>query len=59
MPAVRLGNAVTLLLGATTRALDVDDLAMLEQAAGPLLELLRARGLDGPEPGASRNENPS
>ena len=51
VPAVRLGSGVTLLLGAATRPLNADDLARLEQAAGPLLELLRGRGLDGPDPG--------
>jgi hypothetical protein len=51
VPAVRLGSGVTLLLGAATRPLNAEDLARLEQAAGPLLELLRGRGLDGPDPG--------
>ena len=51
VPAVRLGSGATLLLGAATRPLNGEDLAMLEQAAGPLLEMLRERGLDGPNPG--------
>lgn len=60
VPAVRLGAGVTLLLGAAARPLNADDLARLEQAAGPLLELLRERGLDGPDPGGTRrNEHTS
>lgn len=51
VPAVRLGSGVTLLLGAADRPLNAEDLARLEQAAGPLLEMLRERGLDGPDPG--------
>lgn len=43
---VRLGTGVTLLLGAATHAPDQDELAAIEAAAGPLLELLRRRGLD-------------
>jgi hypothetical protein len=51
VPAVRLGAGVTLLLGAATRPLNGEDLARLEEAAAPLLALLRGRGLDGPDPG--------
>jgi DNA-binding transcriptional MerR regulator len=51
VPAVQFGSGATLLLGAATRPLNAEDLARLEQAAGPLLELLRRLGLDGPNPG--------
>lgn len=43
---VRLGTGVTLLLGAATHAPDRDELAAIEAAAGPLLEVLRRHGLD-------------
>ena len=43
---VRLGTGVTLLLGAATHAPDSAELAAIEAAAGPLLDLLRRYGLD-------------
>jgi hypothetical protein len=46
VPGVRLGTGVTLLLGAATHAPDPDELAAIEAAARPLLELLRRHGLD-------------
>jgi hypothetical protein len=46
VPGVRLGVAVTLLLGGAGRQPDRDDLAAIEAAAGPLLETLRRLGLD-------------
>jgi DNA-binding transcriptional MerR regulator len=48
LPAIRLGNGVTLALGAAARPLDADDIPALQQAARPLLELLSQRGLDEP-----------
>jgi DNA-binding transcriptional MerR regulator len=42
---VRLGDSVTVLLGAATRAPDADELAAIESAAAPLLELLGRMGL--------------
>ena len=59
VPAVRLGSGVTLLLGAATRPVDAEDLERLEEAAGPLLALLRGRGLDGPDPEGTRDEHTS
>lgn len=59
VPAVRLGSGVTLLLGAATRPVNAEDLERLEEAAGPLLALLRGRGLDGPDPGGTRDEHTS
>jgi hypothetical protein len=46
VPGVRLGTAVTLLLGGATRQLGADELAAIEAAAGPLLDTLRSLGLD-------------
>jgi hypothetical protein len=46
VPGVRLGAAVTLLLGGTTRQPDDAELAAIEAAAGPLLDTLRELGLD-------------
>ncbi len=46
VPGVRLGAAVTLLLGGATRQPDGAELAAIEAAAGPLLETLRRLGLD-------------
>jgi DNA-binding transcriptional MerR regulator len=48
--AIRLGYGVTLTLGAADRPLGDEDLSVLQQAAEPLLELLRQRGLDAPNP---------
>jgi len=59
VPAVRLGSGVTVLLGAATRPLNAEDLERLEEAAGPLLALLRGRGLDGPNPGGTHDEHTS
>ena len=42
---VRLGDSVTVLLDAATRAPDADELAAIESAAAPLLELLGRMGL--------------
>ncbi len=42
---VRLGDSVTVLLDAATRAPDPDELAAIESAAAPLLELLGRLGL--------------
>jgi DNA-binding transcriptional MerR regulator len=42
---VRIGDSVTLLLDAATRAPDADELAAIESAAAPLLELLGRLGL--------------
>jgi DNA-binding transcriptional MerR regulator len=47
LQAIRLGDGVTLLVGAA-RPLDGEDLAALRSAAAPLLAALRARGLDRP-----------
>ncbi|MFO0952415.1 MAG: helix-turn-helix domain-containing protein [Isosphaeraceae bacterium] len=72
LEAVRLGpeGEATLLL-ATRRPLGPDDLRVVRLAAAPLLELLRLRGLIGPEPAethelapkpkghASRNVSPT
>jgi hypothetical protein len=52
LSGVRLAGGVVLLLPATP---DVEDLAEIESAAGPLLELLAARGLLTTDPNASRN----
>ena len=42
---IRLGDSVTVLLDAATRAPDADELAAIESAAAPLLELLGRMGL--------------
>jgi DNA-binding transcriptional MerR regulator len=42
---VRLGDSVTVLLDAATRAPDADELVAIESAAAPLLELLGRMGL--------------
>lgn len=42
---IRLGDSVTVLLDAATRAPDTDELAAIESAAAPLLELLGRMGL--------------
>jgi DNA-binding transcriptional MerR regulator len=42
---IRLGDSVTVLLEAATRAPDADELAAIESAAAPLLELLGRMGL--------------
>jgi|tagenome__1003787_1003787.scaffolds.fasta_scaffold20929604_2 DNA-binding transcriptional MerR regulator len=42
---VRLGDSVTVVLEAATRAPDADELAAIESAAAPLLELLGQLGL--------------
>lgn len=42
---IRLGDSVTILLDAATRAPDVDELAAIESVAAPLLELLGRMGL--------------
>jgi hypothetical protein len=42
---VRLGDSVTVLLDAATHAPDADELAAIESAAAPLLELLGRMGL--------------
>jgi DNA-binding transcriptional MerR regulator len=42
---VRLGDSVTVVLDAATRAPDADELAAIESAAAPLLELLGRMGL--------------
>jgi hypothetical protein len=52
LSGIRLAGGVVLLLPATP---DVEDLAEIESAAGPLLELLAARGLLTTDPNASRN----
>jgi DNA-binding transcriptional MerR regulator len=55
---VRLGDAATLLLE-PGRDLDAADLEAILDAARPLLDALRARGLDGPAgPNDSRREHP-
>ena len=55
---VRLGDAATLLLE-PGRDLDAADLEAILDAARPLLDALRARGLDGlPGPNDSRREHP-
>ncbi len=46
VPGIRLGEGVTLLLGAANHVPDNDELAAIETAAGPLLETLRRLGLD-------------
>lgn len=51
--AIRLGDSVTVTLDAATRAPDADELAAIEAAATPLLELLDRLGL-APSP---RKEN--
>lgn len=43
---LQLGSGVTLLLGAATHTPDRAELAAIEAAAGPLLEVLRRHGLD-------------
>jgi DNA-binding transcriptional MerR regulator len=48
LPAIRLGNGVTLTLGAAARPLNAGDVPAVKQAARPLLELLSQRGLDEP-----------
>lgn len=50
---VRLGDSVTVMLGAATRAPDADELAAIEAAAAPLLDLLGHLGL-APSPGKER-----
>ena len=47
LQATRLGPDVTLLLN-TVRPIDEDDLGVIRMAAAPLIELLRLRGLIGP-----------
>ncbi len=42
---IRLGDSVTVVLDAATRAPDADELAAIESAAAPLLELLGRMGL--------------
>jgi len=42
---IRVGDSVTVLLDAATRAPDADELAAIESAAAPLLELLGRLGL--------------
>jgi DNA-binding transcriptional MerR regulator len=42
---IRLGDSVTVLLDAATRAPDADELTAIESAAAPLLELLGRMGL--------------
>ncbi len=42
---IRIGDSVTVLLDAATRAPDADELAAIESAAAPLLELLGRMGL--------------
>jgi hypothetical protein len=44
---VQLRDSVTLVLPAGARTPDADDLAAIQAAAGPLLAVLRQRGLDG------------
>jgi MerR HTH family regulatory protein len=46
VPAIRLGGGVTLTLSRASRIPDSDEIAAIRQAAGPLLDLLHARGLD-------------
>lgn len=42
---IRIGDSVTILLDSATRAPDADELAAIESAAAPLLELLGRMGL--------------
>jgi DNA-binding transcriptional MerR regulator len=51
---VRIGDSVTVLLDAATRAPDADELAAIESAAAPLLELLGQLGLAPNRGGESR-----
>ena len=53
VPGVRLGTAVTVLLGAADRTPSPDDLAAIEAAAAPLLDTLRRLGLDPAEEGST------
>jgi DNA-binding transcriptional MerR regulator len=45
LPAIRLGGGAILTLSEAGRMPDSDDIAAIRHAAGPLLDLLRARGL--------------
>jgi DNA-binding transcriptional MerR regulator len=48
LPAIKLTDGVTLTLSAAGRLPDAADVAAIRQAAGPLLDLLQASGLDAP-----------
>lgn len=50
---LRLGDSVTVVLNAATRSPDADELAAIEAAAAPLLDLLDRIGL-APSPGKER-----
>jgi len=52
---IRLGDSVTVVLPAGGRAPTADDLAAIQDAAAPLLAVLRQRGLDGTEGNAHDN----
>jgi DNA-binding transcriptional MerR regulator len=51
VPAIQLGSGVVLLVMAAGRPYTNEDLDLIEEAARPLLDLLRRRGLDVPEIG--------
>jgi DNA-binding transcriptional MerR regulator len=51
---IRIGDTVTVVLDAATRAPDPDELAAIESAAAPLLELLGRMGLAPIQGGESR-----
>lgn len=54
VPGIRLGDGVTVVLDAATRAPDADELAAIEAAAAPLLQLLGRMGLAPTTGGESR-----
>jgi DNA-binding transcriptional MerR regulator len=53
---IRIGDSVTVLLDSATRAPDADELAAIESAAAPLLELLGRLGL-APTRGGEHDEH--
>ncbi|MPZ85958.1 MAG: MerR family transcriptional regulator [Actinophytocola sp.] len=54
VPGIHLGDSVTVVLHAATRAPDADELAAIGEAAAPLLELLGRMGLAPTTGGESR-----